>query len=119
MQEEGNDVHGASMAEQAVEGGSQVTTNCDDGGVPPTIRTVTRGDQTYTMNVSRIGKRSVPPPSFAEVRVEGGKPETESPSPSPFGVVIVLSSGDRLFLPEACDPCWIGQVVRALRSGPC
>jgi hypothetical protein len=69
------------------------------------------------------GKRPASPvrerPSFAEVRVEGRNPEAESPSPSPYRVAIHLSSGDRLLLPEACDPRWVGQVVRALRSGQC
>jgi len=58
-------------------------------------------------------------PSFAEVRVEDAKPEAESPPPSPYRVAIHLSSGDRLLLPEACDPRWVGQIVRALRSGRC
>jgi len=60
-------------------------------------------------------------PSFAEVRVqaEATVPAVESSTPSPYRVSILLSSGDRLFLPEACDPRWLGQVVRALRSGRC
>jgi transposase-like protein len=60
-------------------------------------------------------------PSFAEVRVqpEAAAPEAASPAPSSFGVTILLSSGDRLFLPEACDPRWLGQIVRALRSVRC
>jgi len=64
---------------------------------------------------------AVTPPSFAEVRVlpEGAGVEAKSPSPSACRVAIHLSSGDRLFLPEACDPRWVGQVVRALRSGSC
>jgi transposase-like protein len=71
------------------------------------------------------GKRVVSPgpkhPPFAEVRVqpEATVPAAESSTPSPYRVSILLSSGDRLFLPEACNPRWLGQVVRALRSGRC
>ena len=71
------------------------------------------------------GKRVASPgrerPLFAEVQVrsEGAVPEAKSPAPSPLGVVIILSSGDQLFLSDACDPAWLGKVVRAFRSGPC
>ena len=74
-------------------------------------------------SVAGHAKRMVSPvregPSFAEVRVEDAKPEAESLPPSLYRVAIHLSSGDRLFLPEDCDPRWLGQVVRALRSGSC
>jgi len=65
--------------------------------------------------------RGATPPSFAEVRVlpEGSGLEAQSPSASPSRVSIHLSSGDRLWISEACDPRWLGQVVRALRSGSC
>jgi len=136
-----NGLREALIAGQEVEGGNPLVANHDADALSPAIRTVTRKGTTYTMNVSRIGRRSaylpvcvmarkekadpktkLPSPSaFAEVRMAEAKPEPEaesSPPPS-FGMAIVLSSGDQLFLPEACDPRWLGQVVHALRSGPC
>ena len=54
---------------------------------------------------------------FAEVRV---LPEDAGELlPSPSRVEIVLSSGDRISLSEACDPSWLEGVVRILRSGTC
>lgn len=146
MREKCRDSHEVPLAEerrQEVESGSRVAASREAREVSPVIRTVTRGDATYTMDVSRIGKRSVAPsspakarmkeaepeaesappapvpPSFAEVRVEDAKPEAEAPPPSPFEAAIVLSSGDRLLVSAACDPRWLGDVLRALRSGPC
>ena len=60
-------------------------------------------------------------PLFAklQIRPEGADAEAKSPAPSPLGVVIILSSGDQLFLSDACDPAWLGKVVRAFRSAPC
>ena len=119
MQDPGDGLREASITGRGGEDGNQAVDNRGEDGVPSTIRTVTRGGQTYTMNVSRIGKRSVPPPSFAEVRVEDAKPDAEPSPPSPFGAVIILSSGDRMLVSEACNPRWLVDVIRALRSGPC
>jgi len=81
-------------------------------------RQIEAADKSVAGHAKRTASLVRERPSFAEVRLEA-KPEAESPPPSPYRVAIHLSSGDRLLLPEACDPRWVGQVVRALRSGRC
>ncbi len=69
----------------------------------------------------RMASRKRARPSFAEVRVrpDAASREAAPPPPPSFGVALVLASGDRMLLPEGCDPRWLGQALRALRSGPC
>jgi len=99
---------------------------CRREGIPSSTlyrwkQQVEGASRSVTVREQRAASPARERPLFAEVQVrpEGTAPEAKSPASSPFGVAIVLSSGDRLFLSDACDPHWLGQVVRALRSGPC